>query len=272
MAGYEMHVAYGRVYKRAGPNEWAVPTIAMATKEQRLHAYIFSLPQEELRGRPDKVLEAIDRFSEKERLMNVGRAKGDLVVSKMADSNVMAELGGYMGYSAIKFAAELPSDGKYFSFEVNEEFANIARDLIRLAGLSDKIEVVVGAAKDILPGFAEAQGRPKQFDAVFIDHWKTQYTPDLRTLESLGLVGPGTIVMADNTLYPGAPDYLEYIRMTPEDKKNFISDHANPNGPQHPGRWDIQWQNESFEFELTDGVRTVTDAVEVSRFVKYINS
>ncbi|KAA8912692.1 hypothetical protein TRICI_003410 [Trichomonascus ciferrii] len=241
----------------------------MSSKEQRLREYIFSLPQSELKDKPDKILEAIDKFSEKEHLMNIGQKKGNLVVSKMGDTKVMAELGGYMGYSAIKFAAALPSDGKYYSFEVNEEFANIARDLIKLAGLSDKIEIILGEAKDTLLEFSEAQNRPKKFDAVFIDHWKTQYTPDLRTLESLGLIGPGTVVMADNTLVPGAPEYLEYIRMSPEDKKNFIRDHANPNGTQYPGRWDIQWQNESFQFDLTRGDHTVTDAVEVSRFVKY---
>lgn len=236
-----------------------------------MREYIFSLPQTDLEGKPDKVLEAIDKFSEKEHLMNVGKKKGDLVVSKMEDTKVMAELGCYMGYSAIKFAAALPSDGKYYSFEVNEEFANIARDLIKLAGLSDKIEIILGEAKDTLLEFSTAPDVPKKFDAVFIDHWKTQYTPDLRTLESLGLIGPGTVVMADNTLFPGAPDYLEYIRMTPKDKQNFIRENSNPNGSQYPGRWDIKWQNESFKFDLGRGDRTVTDAVEVSHFVKFVD-
>lgn len=37
------------------------------------------------------------------------------------------------------------------------------------------------------------------------------YLPDLITLEHLGLVMPGTLVLADNVLVPGAPDYLQHV-------------------------------------------------------------
>jgi predicted O-methyltransferase YrrM len=49
---------------------------------------------------------------------------------------------------------------------------------------------------------------------VFIDHDKTCYLQDLKTLEQHGLVGSGTVVAADNVLSFGIPitDYLEYVR------------------------------------------------------------
>ncbi len=37
------------------------------------------------------------------------------------------------------------------------------------------------------------------------------YLPDLLAMERLGLVAPGTLVLADNVLVPGAPDYLQHV-------------------------------------------------------------
>jgi len=35
-------------------------------------------------------------------------------------------------------------------------------------------------------------------------------------LENLGLIKSGTMIVADNVIYPGAPDYLDYIRNNPK--------------------------------------------------------
>ena len=40
-------------------------------------------------------------------------------------------------------------------------------------------------------------------DYLFLDHCKPCYLPDLVAAEALGLVGPGTVVAADNVVYPG---------------------------------------------------------------------
>ena len=55
---------------------------------------------------------------------------------------------------------------------------------------------------------------------LFIDHFEQYYLPDLRISESLGLVQPGTIVVADNIISPGAPKYAEYIRLSKDEKKS----------------------------------------------------
>ncbi|WIA12727.1 hypothetical protein OEZ85_006365 [Tetradesmus obliquus] len=60
----------------------------------------------------------------------------------------------------------------------------------------------------------QQQRRQRQglgFDVVFLDHSKNDYLPDLQRLEQLGLVGPGSTVLADNVVYPGAPGFLEYL-------------------------------------------------------------
>lgn len=55
---------------------------------------------------------------------------------------VALELGGYIGYSAIRIARNLPPGGKLYSIDPNEKHVRIARRIIQHAGLSDKVEVL----------------------------------------------------------------------------------------------------------------------------------
>mmetsp|Transcript_75707 Transcript_75707/g.234300 ORF Transcript_75707/g.234300 Transcript_75707/m.234300 type:complete len:110 (-) Transcript_75707:31-360(-) len=43
----------------------------------------------------------------------------------------------------------------------------------------------------------------KPADFVLCDHSKELFVPDLHLLEKSGVVGPGTVVMGDTTVYPG---------------------------------------------------------------------
>ena len=40
------------------------------------------------------------------------------------------------------------------------------------------------------------------------------YLADLERMERAGVVGPGTVVAADNVVYPGAPGFLEHVQVT----------------------------------------------------------
>lgn len=247
----------------------------MPEKEQKLREFVLSRSQDELksiRGNPEMVLSLIDEFSAKDFLMNIGKPKGDFVLQRISGSRIMAEVGGYMGYSAIKFASYLPADGKYYSFEANPEFAEIAKSMVDLAGLSDKVEIIVGEAKHTLVEFSKRADKPSKFDAVFIDHVNKAYLSDLRTLESLSLVDIGTVVLADNMnhkRFSGAEDYDEYLQLTAEKKRQFIDQHPNPNGQAYTGNWRIEWRTEHVDFQLKD-INEV-DTVMVSYVDKYIN-
>lgn len=48
-------------------------------------------------------------------------------------------------------------------------------------------------------------------DFVFLDHVELLYKQDLQYLMSSGLLTKGAVVVADNVLYPGAPDYRAYV-------------------------------------------------------------
>lgn len=155
-----------------------------------------------MRGSPQKVLEAIDEYGRiKKYLMNVGEFKAKIVCDliKEVKPQVMVELGGYCGYSAIAFGAALREAGgrRYYSLEYNPEFGAVISSLVDLAGLSDIVKIEIGASSSSLRRL-HMDGTLNKIDLVFLDHVKPLYTPDLRLCEELGLVGPGSWLAADN--------------------------------------------------------------------------
>lgn len=155
-----------------------------------------------MRGNPQKVLEAIDEYGKtKKYLMNVGEFKAKIVekLIKEVKPQVMVELGGYCGYSAIAFGAALREAGgkRYYSLEYNPEFGAVISSLVDLAGLSDVVKVEIGASSSSLRRLHQ-DGTLAKIDLLFLDHVKPLYTPDLKLCEELGLVGPGSVLAADN--------------------------------------------------------------------------
>jgi catechol O-methyltransferase len=94
---------------------------------------------------------------------------------------------------------------------MNAEFAAIARKLIEIAGLSDIVTVVVGPADDSLRKLVK-DGRLKSTDLLFLDHVEELYVTDFKVCEELGLLKEGAVIVADNVVRPGAPEYRELVR------------------------------------------------------------
>lgn len=244
-------------------------------REQKLVDYIFGLPSEKLdsiRGNPTKVLEVIDDFSDNQLfLMNIGPNKGKPIVDLIHETKpkIMIELGGFVGYSAILFASNLGENAQFHSFELSQEFADIASKIVDLAGLSHKVEFHIGQASETLPKFQKrlSEEGNAHIDLVFVDHYDKYYVPDLRVLESLKLIGPGSILVADNIYIPGAPEYLEYIKSTPEAKKEYNLKTENISGKEYPGRWNIVYETTLIEALLLGK----TDAIAITKFVKVLD-
>ncbi|CAK9442325.1 uncharacterized protein LODBEIA_P60680 [Lodderomyces beijingensis] len=245
------------------------------TKEQKFHQYILNLPKEKkdaIRGKPREVLKVIDDYPEW--FMDIGPEKGKFIVEEIRKKKpkVMIELGGYLGYSAVLFGNELleTPEAKYYSFEANPEFAKIATDVISLAGLSNKIEIIVGKASYTLVNLKERlSGKSgfKPLDFIFIDHWKDLYVPDFRELETLNFIAPGTVIAADNVITPGAPEYIKYVRLSPEEKKSYNQENPNPNGQEWIGRWNILYDTETVKFKFSNGRE---DGVELTKCSDYL--
>ncbi|MDA8192615.1 MAG: O-methyltransferase [Thermaerobacter sp.] len=113
-------------------------------------------------------------------------------------SQEILEIGALAGYSGLWLARALPPDGRLTSLELHPEHVAAARATLTRAGLAERAEYRVGPALDSL---AELAREGRTFDFVFIDADKTSYPQYL--LWSIRLSKPGTLIVADNTLWGG---------------------------------------------------------------------
>lgn len=170
------------------------------------------------RGDIADVLATIDRFAYQEAmLVNIGDEKGRLLDAavRRAAPTLALELGTYCGYSALRIAAAAPA-AQVVSVEFSAANAEVARRIWAHAGVDDRVSCVVGTIGDggtTLDALARDHGvRPGAVDLVFIDHDKKAYLSDLRAILDRGWLHAGTIVVADNVRFPGAPDYRTFMR------------------------------------------------------------
>lgn len=107
------------------------------------------------------------------------------------------EIGSLGGYSGIWMARALSPNGRLISLEINPTHARLARNAFAKAGVSDRAEVRVGKALDLLPQLVSEA----PFDLVFIDADKPPYPQYLEW--ALRLARPGSIITADNCVRSG---------------------------------------------------------------------
>ncbi|XP_056293418.1 catechol O-methyltransferase B [Pseudoliparis swirei] len=204
--------------------EWILDRVTRSTRPQRL---LGAVQKNATRGDPRSVIQAIDDYCKnKEWAMNVGDEKGAILDSVVTEVNpaTVLELGTYCGYSTVRIATLLPPHAKLITLEFNPEFAKIARQVIAWAGLEDKVQLVEGSSDDLIGRLKEQFG-VDTFDLVFLDHWKKYYLPDTKLMEECGLLRKGSVLLADNVICPGAPDYLEYVRSSPRYQSRYFKAH-----------------------------------------------
>lgn len=126
--------------------------------------------------------------------IQVGPSDGRLiyVLLRLARASKAVEVGTLVGYSAIHMARGLAPGGRLWSIEYEPRHAELARENLAAAGLSDRVTVLVGTALDILPTLV----KEGPFDAVFIDADKVNY--DRYGMWALENLRPGGLVIGDN--------------------------------------------------------------------------
>jgi catechol O-methyltransferase len=239
-------------------------------REIELLHFVYSHPKlGSIRGSPESVLDAIDEYARTRKyLMNVGEDKGRIVCDLIAevkpktmvcpsssaasiprsreliDGRIQVELGGYVGYSSILFGAAVRAAGgsRYYSLEMNPEFAAVIMVLVDLAGLSDVVKVIIGPSDVSIARLYES-GALSHIDLLFLDHYKPAYTTDLKLCEELKLVTPGSVLAADNVIKPGNPPYLEYVRRSVDEKRKHLG--VSTNGGGLPGKTVDQYKDKT---------------------------
>ena len=185
-------------------------------REQALADYVCAHAR---RNDIDDAIRVIDEFCYTKRYMiNIGDEKGRLLdrAVSAAHPRRLLELGTYCGYSALRIARVMPTDAVLYSIEFNPANAAVARRIWDRAGTGERIVVVVGTLGDdgrTLGVLRDEHGfAPGTIDFVFLDHEKDEYLPDLHRILDHEWLHPGSVVVADNVKYPGAPQYRAYMR------------------------------------------------------------
>lgn len=120
-----------------------------------------------------------------------------MVMALAARADRILEIGTLGGYSTIWLARGLAPGGRVTSLEVNPQYAAVARENIARAGLSDRVEVLVGPASDSLVRLP----RTSAFDMVFIDADKESTAAYIDAAAEL--CRPGALIIVDNVVRDG---------------------------------------------------------------------
>lgn len=112
-------------------------------------------------------------------------------------ARIVLEIGTLGGYSGIWIARGLQSGGKLITLEKDSDHAKIALENFKKAGVSDRVEIKIGDAHDLL----EEMEDKYCFDFIFIDAEKSGYEYYLDW--ALRNIRIGGIITAHNTLRGG---------------------------------------------------------------------
>ncbi len=122
------------------------------------------------------------------------------MIKKFQPKRVL-EIGTAIGYSAILTALYSKSLEQIVSLELSAQRAAVAQGFIDDSPYSDKIEIILGDAAEILLRLNDDEANIAKFDMVFIDAAKGQYPDYLHKV--LPLLSDNGVIIADNVLFRG---------------------------------------------------------------------
>lgn len=157
----------------------------------------------DLFAQEDKVLADVLSSLEKENLPqhSISPVQGKFLqlMSKLCNAKRILELGTLGGYSTIWLGRALPEDGKLITIEVDPIHAAVANENIIKAGLTEKVDLRIGNALEVLAEILNKNEGP--FDLIFIDADKPNYINYFEL--ALDLSRQGTLIIADNVIREG---------------------------------------------------------------------
>ena len=149
---------------------------------------------------PEQRMRAID--PEAAKLVSI------LAISKKAQN--MVEVGSGIGYSTLwlAYAASI-TGGRVITCELDPARAAQTQANLARAGLAERVEVLVGDARDLL------RQRSEPVDFVFIDGAKSQYETYFDVVYKQ--MGVGATIVADNVVSHAdeLADYVTYVQNHP---------------------------------------------------------
>jgi Predicted O-methyltransferase len=117
------------------------------------------------------------------------------LLCEIAHPSRVLEIGTFTGFSTICMARGMSKDSELITIEADEEREVLIRKYLALAGVADRVQLIIGDAKTVIPGLEGP------FDMVYIDADKLSYPLyyDL-VVDKLEC---GGLILADNVLWDG---------------------------------------------------------------------
>lgn len=119
------------------------------------------------------------------------------LLARLIEARVVVEIGTFTGYSSICLARGLGAGGRLHTFDISDEWTEIAEEYWQRAGLADRIDLVLGPAAETLP----AHLGNTRIDLAFIDADKPGYIAYWN--EIVPRMRDGGLIIADNTMFDG---------------------------------------------------------------------
>lgn len=116
------------------------------------------------------------------------------ILARTSGARLILELGTAVGYGTICLARAVP-EARVVSIDVDADRLAAARANLERAGVADRVELLEGAALDVLPHL------PGPFDLAYVDAVKVEYRRYLDLL--LPRLRVGGLVVIDNVLWSG---------------------------------------------------------------------
>ncbi len=145
----------------------------------------------------DQLILKMEEFAEKNSVPILSRDSANLMelLIKMYKPDRVLELGTAIAYTTIRIARNLKKDSKIHTIELSKDNARVAEENIKKSGLSKKIRLYFGNAKQVMPELK------KKYDFIFLDADKEDYS-DLFKL-AMKLLKKNGILFVDNLLWHG---------------------------------------------------------------------
>jgi predicted O-methyltransferase YrrM len=165
------------------------------------------------------ILKDIERQASRRWLPIIGAEKARIIAKIVGElkPRQALEVGANIGYSAIVIASHMLDNAHLTTIEINQALAREAEANIKKAGLTERVNVLVGDALELIPGVVGP------IDFAFVDAEKDEYGRYLNLIEPK--LHFDSVVVADNVgSFPRAmEDYLDRVRRSGLYESRYIS-------------------------------------------------
>lgn len=148
------------------------------------------------------------------------------MLTQLASPTIAVEIGSYAGYGAVSIARGLPQGGLLHVIEANEEYEEMILHHAQMAEVSDRIQLHIGQALDLIPTLPDGIG------LAFVDADKINYENYYNLL--LPKMRPGALLIFDNMLWYGRVITSPETQLPTNTQPNTPTNTPLPSNNTHP--------------------------------------